>query len=78
MHRWVSEQKLGRGGGRDGRWGNTGGMEGRQVDVWHVHIMVLKYRVGAAEQWGGGWFLLALFGAILTWEEVWDLPNSAY
>ena len=30
----------------------------------------------AVEQWGG-WFLLALFGAILTWEEVWDLPNSA-
>lgn len=32
--------------------------------------------MGAVEQWGG-WFLLALFGAILTWEEVWDLPNSA-
>ena len=31
---------------------------------------------GVAEQYGG-WFLLALFGAILTWEEVWDLPNSA-
>ena len=30
----------------------------------------------AVERWGG-WFLLALFGAILTWEEVWDLPNSA-
>jgi hypothetical protein len=28
------------------------------------------------EQWGG-WFLFALFAAILVWEEVWDLPDTA-
>ncbi|MEN9275683.1 MAG: sigma 54-interacting transcriptional regulator [Gloeomargarita sp. GMQP_bins_5] len=30
-----------------------------------------------AEKWGG-WFLLALFALILLWEELWDLPNTAY
>ena len=25
----------------------------------------------------GPWFLFALFAAILVWEEVWDLPQSA-
>jgi polyferredoxin len=30
----------------------------------------------AAEQYGG-WFLYALFGAILLWEELCDLPNNA-
>ena len=29
------------------------------------------------ESWGP-WFLWALFAAILVWEEVWDLPNTAY
>ena len=31
----------------------------------------------AVERWGG-WFLFGLFAAILVWEEVWDLPNTAY
>lgn len=31
----------------------------------------------AVEQWGG-WFLFGLFAAILVWEEVWDLPDTAY
>ncbi len=26
----------------------------------------------------GPWFLWGLFAAILVWEEVWDLPNTAY
>jgi polyferredoxin len=30
----------------------------------------------AVERWGG-WFLWALFAAILVWEEVWDLPQNA-
>jgi len=30
-----------------------------------------------AEKWGG-WILFALFTAILLWEELWDLPNTAY
>lgn len=29
------------------------------------------------EDWGG-WFLFGLFAAILVWEEVWDLPQTAY
>ena len=32
---------------------------------------------GAGQAWGP-WFLLVLFGGILVWEEVWDLPNTAY
>ena len=28
-------------------------------------------------EWGG-WWLLASFAGILVWEEVWDLPNTAY
>ncbi len=30
-----------------------------------------------AEKWGG-WGLFALFAIILLWEELWDLPNTAY
>jgi hypothetical protein len=30
----------------------------------------------AVEAWGG-WFLFGLFAAILVWEEVWDLPQTA-
>jgi transcriptional regulator with AAA-type ATPase domain/NAD-dependent dihydropyrimidine dehydrogenase PreA subunit len=30
-----------------------------------------------AERWGG-WFLFSLFAAIFLWEELWDLPNTAY
>ena len=30
-----------------------------------------------AEKWGG-WILFALFALILLWEELWDLPNTAY
>lgn len=33
--------------------------------------------MGAAGFWGP-WFLWGLFAAILVWEEVWDLPNTAY
>ncbi|KAJ9518641.1 hypothetical protein QJQ45_018664, partial [Haematococcus lacustris] len=32
----------------------------------------------AAMEVGGPWFLTALFAAILVWEQVWDLPNSAW
>ena len=35
-------------------------------------------KLPAAGQAWGPWFLLALFGGILVWEEVWDLPNTAY
>ena len=33
--------------------------------------------LNAAAFWGP-WFLWGLFAAILVWEEVWDLPNTAY
>lgn len=36
-----------------------------------------KWPRQAAEQWGG-WFLFGLFVLILLWEELWDLPNTAY
>jgi transcriptional regulator with AAA-type ATPase domain/NAD-dependent dihydropyrimidine dehydrogenase PreA subunit len=36
-----------------------------------------KWPRQSAEKWGG-WFLFSLFAGILIWEEVWDLPNTAY
>ena len=83
--RWQVDGLGGGGGGRHMYWGYMGGQvgivgwgEGEGAGGWVgiSNIMVLKGDVGAVEQWGG-WFLLALFGAILTWEEVWNLPNSA-
>ncbi|KAL3157783.1 hypothetical protein ABBQ32_012207 [Trebouxia sp. C0010 RCD-2024] len=51
---------------------------GEVVQKWRLAkgATLRKWPHAQVEQWGG-WFLLALFGAILTWEEVWDLPNSA-
>ena len=37
----------------------------------------LSGMLAAGQAWGP-WFLLVLFGGILVWEEVWDLPNTAY
>ncbi|XFA72387.1 sigma 54-interacting transcriptional regulator [Thermosynechococcaceae cyanobacterium Okahandja] len=47
-----------------------------------LSLKLLPRQLGAwprplAEKWGG-WFLFALFAAILLWEELWDLPNTAY
>lgn len=36
-----------------------------------------KWPRQTAEKWGG-WFLFGLFALILLWEELWDLPNTAY
>jgi len=36
-----------------------------------------KWPRQTAEKWGP-WFLFALFALILLWEELWDLPNTAY
>jgi transcriptional regulator with AAA-type ATPase domain/NAD-dependent dihydropyrimidine dehydrogenase PreA subunit len=36
-----------------------------------------KWPRASAEKWGG-WFIFALFALILLWEELWDLPNTAY
>lgn len=35
-----------------------------------------KWPKETLERWGP-WFLFSLFGGILVWEEVWDLPNTA-
>lgn len=37
---------------------------------------LIKWPTKEIESWSG-WFMLSLFGAILVWEEVWDLPNNA-
>lgn len=39
-------------------------------------VVLRKWPHAQVDAWGG-WFLFALFAAILVWEEVWDLPNSA-
>ena len=36
-----------------------------------------KWPRKTAEKWGG-WFLFSGFALILLWEELWDLPNTAY
>ncbi|AFZ46025.1 nitrogen assimilation regulatory protein [Cyanobacterium stanieri PCC 7202] len=36
-----------------------------------------KWPRKTAEKWGG-WFLFTGFALILLWEELWDLPNTAY
>ncbi len=36
-----------------------------------------KWPRQSAEKWGG-WFLFAFFALILLWEELWDLPDTAY
>lgn len=41
------------------------------------HIPLQKWPRQTAEKWGG-WFLFSLFALILLWEEIWDLPNTAY
>lgn len=38
---------------------------------------IMLLHLSAVERWGG-WFLFGLFAAILVWEEVWDLPDTAY
>lgn len=40
-------------------------------------LFVVVWCWPAVEEWGG-WFLFGLFAAILVWEEVWDLPQTAY
>ena len=36
-----------------------------------------KWPRQTADKWGG-WFLFALFALILLWEELWNLPDTAY
>jgi len=41
------------------------------------HYQLKKWPRKTADKWGG-WFLFAGFALILLWEELWDLPNTAY
>ncbi|RMD71475.1 MAG: 4Fe-4S binding protein, partial [Cyanobacteria bacterium J149] len=50
----------------------------QKLRVWLLpHIPLQKWPRQTAEKWGG-WFLFTLFTLILLWEELWDLPNTAY
>jgi hypothetical protein len=42
------------------------------------HAAVPLLLLGIAVARWGGWFIAAAFAGILVWEEVWDLPNTAY
>lgn len=51
---------------------------GELVQRWQLAngAILRKWPRAAMDRWGS-WFLFALFGAILVWEEVWDLPHTA-
>jgi polyferredoxin len=52
---------------------------GEVVQRWRLAqgAVLQKWPTEKLEQFGG-WFLVALFFAILLWEEVWNLENTAY
>ncbi|CAL5226760.1 g9613 [Coccomyxa viridis] len=52
---------------------------GELVQRWRLAqgAVLRKWPHKSVASWGP-WFLWALFAAILVWEEVWDLPNTAY
>ncbi|MBS0015991.1 MAG: sigma 54-interacting transcriptional regulator, partial [Arthrospira sp. SH-MAG29] len=49
----------------------------QKLSLWLFPRQLKKWPRQSAEKWGG-WFLFGLFTLILLWEELWDLPNSAY
>lgn len=49
----------------------------QKISLWLVPRQLKKWPRQSAEKWGG-WFLFGLFALILLWEELWDLPNTAY
>ncbi|EIE23428.1 hypothetical protein COCSUDRAFT_53335 [Coccomyxa subellipsoidea C-169] len=52
---------------------------GEIVQRWRLAqgVVLRKWPHKSMDRWGP-WFLWALFAAILVWEEVWDLPQTAY
>lgn len=52
---------------------------GELVQRWRLSTgaQLLKWPRQQLDAWGG-WFLFWLFAGILVWEEVWDLPDTAY
>lgn len=53
----------------------SGGGEGGAGGAKEARVLA-KWPRAELDRWGG-WFMLALFAAILVWEEAWDLPNTA-
>ncbi len=49
----------------------------QKLSLWLFPRQLKKWPRQTAEKWGG-WFLFGLFALILIWEEVWNLPNTAY
>ncbi|MEB3308855.1 MAG: sigma 54-interacting transcriptional regulator [Snowella sp.] len=49
----------------------------QKLSLWLFPRQLKKWPRQTAEKWGG-WFLFALFTIILLWEELWDLPDTAY
>lgn len=52
---------------------------GEVVQRWRLAqgALLMKWPTEMMDMWGG-WFLFALFAAILVWEECWVLENTAY
>ncbi len=49
----------------------------QKLSLWLWPRQLKKWPRQSAEKWGG-WFLFGLFVLILLWEELWNLPNTAY
>lgn len=49
----------------------------QKLSLWLVPRSLRGWPRQQAETWGG-WFLFGLFTLIYLWEELWDLPNTAY
>lgn len=49
----------------------------QKLSLWLFPRQLKSWPRQQADKWGG-WFLFGLFTLILLWEEMWDLPNTAY
>ncbi|MFS8911670.1 sigma 54-interacting transcriptional regulator [Synechococcus sp. H60.3] len=49
----------------------------QRLSLWLWPRQLRKWPRTQAERWGG-WVLFAGFALIFLWEEIWDLPNTAY
>jgi transcriptional regulator with AAA-type ATPase domain/NAD-dependent dihydropyrimidine dehydrogenase PreA subunit len=49
----------------------------QKLSLWLVPRPLRKWPRPWMERWGG-WLLFLMFALIFIWEEVWDLPNTAY
>lgn len=49
----------------------------QKISLWLFPRQLKSWPRQEAEKWGG-WFLFTLFTLIILWEELWDLPNTAY